>query len=61
MKYIFRLLSFRLKRSREKTGRVIFGFCFIICNEIAIDDIYAMMLLESVGLTLRLKITSKQA
>ncbi|WP_156823136.1 hypothetical protein [Providencia sneebia] len=54
------ILQFRLKRSREKTSRVISGWCFIICNEVAIDDIYAMMLLESVGLTLRLKITSKQ-
>ncbi|EOY9177289.1 hypothetical protein ACU7RR_004222 [Providencia stuartii] len=43
----------------KNTGRVISGWRFVICNEVAIDDIYAMMLLESVGLTLRLKITSK--
>ncbi len=43
------------------TSRVISGWCFVICNKISIDDIYAMMLLESVGLTLILKITSKQA
>jgi hypothetical protein len=37
------ILQFRLKRSREKTSRVISGWCFIICNKIAIDDIYAML------------------
>ncbi|MGI3476337.1 hypothetical protein ACRU1U_15530 [Providencia stuartii] len=55
MKNIFRLLLFRLKRRHEKAVRFIAGWRFIICNEVAIDDIYVMTLLESVGLTLRLK------
>lgn len=44
---ILRLLSLRLKRNHKKygqvTGRVISGWCFVICNKITIDDIFAML------------------